>query len=335
MQTLTIVATTLAIVPLLLIIGYVLYRGGASLTPGFFTTDYLPPALGGGIEFTDPTVPAPIGEQPFNPDDPFAGVGIDSLPGTGLENETIPGTAADGASDPAAQPRPPEGDLTQITAQGGVRHGIVGTLLVTIFALLLAIPLGLLAGIFLAEYRDNSVATVVRFCCDVLSGAPSIIVGVVAFVLIVAPTQTYSGWAGSVALAVLMVPTITRATEEMLKLVPDSTREGAMALGAPTWWSTFTVVVPTALVGIVTGVLLAFARGAGETAPLLLTIQGSNKLSFDMNEPIAALPLMIYKYIESPFPSENDLAWGAAFVLTVLVLIVNILARALTRRRTR
>jgi phosphate transport system permease protein len=222
---------------------------------------------------------------------------------------------------------------------GGVLHGIVGTLLVTGTAMLIAIPIGVLAAIFLTEYPANAVASVVRFCTDVLSGAPSIVVGVVAYILIVTRTgpsgqpNGFSGWAGSVALAVLTIPIITRTTEEMLKLVPNATREAAIALGAPKWQLTFNVVIPTALSGIATGVLLAFARAAGETAPLLLTILGNNELSFNLFAPIAALPLLTYKYTDSPFPAQNELAWGTALVLTVVVLAVNLLVRWATRQR--
>src|SRR5215510_5619053 len=145
--------------------------------------------------------------------------------------------------------------------------------------------------------------------------------------------HTFSGLAGSVALALLMVPTITRTTEEILKLVPESIREAAQAMGAPTWYATFTVIVPTVLSGITTGVMLAFARGAGETAPLLLTVMGNNELTFNLLGPIAALPLLTYRYTESPFPSENNLAWGTAFVLMMMVLLINILVRLATRNR--
>jgi len=281
----TIVATAIAIVPLVLIITYVLIVGGAALNWDFFTQTYRPP------------VPAGI--------DPLTG-----LPIEGME----------------------EGDPSQVQARGGVLHGIVGTLMVTLTALLFSLPIGILAGIFLAEYPDTPFNTFIRFCCDVLSGAPSIVIGVVGFTLIVRQTQTYSGIAGSIALIFLMVPTIARTTEEILKLVPNATREAAMAMGAPMWYSTLTVVVPTALTGIVTGALLAFARGAGETAPLLLTIQGNSNLSFNMLAPMAALPILTYKYIESPFPAENQLAWGTAFVLMMLVLGVNLLVRITTAR---
>jgi phosphate transport system permease protein len=177
------------------------------------------------------------------------------------------------------------------------------------------------------------VATAVRFATDVLSAAPSIIVGVAAYVLIVKEIQNFAGIAGSVALAILMVPVITRTTEEILKLVPTTVREAAMGLGAPKWWATLTVVIPAAMSGIATGAMLAFARAAGETAPLLLTILGSNNIVYNLYEPMAALPLLTYKYTESPFPLQNDLAWTAALVLTLLVLVVNILARWATRNR--
>lgn len=284
----TVVATTIAIIPLVLIIGYVLFIGGSALNWEFFTQTYRPPVPEG----VDPATGLPI-EAPS--DGPFQ-----------------------------------ESDLTKVQARGGVLHGIVGTLIVTITALLFSLPIGVLAGIFLAEYPDTPLNTVIRFACDVLSGAPSIVIGVVGFTLIVTRMGTYSGIAGAIALTFLMVPTIARTTEEILKLVPNAIREAAMAMGAPMWYSTLTVVVPTALTGIVTGALLAFARGAGETAPLLLTIQGNSNLSFNLLEPMAALPLLTYKYTESPFPAENQLAWGTAFVLMMLVLIINLLVRFTT-----
>ncbi|HNP73216.1 MAG TPA: phosphate ABC transporter permease PstA [Kouleothrix sp.] len=216
---------------------------------------------------------------------------------------------------------------------GGVLHGIIGSLMIVGIALLMALPIGILAAVFLSEYPSNSIATVVRFCTDVLSAAPSIVIGVVAYVLIVQRTHQFSALAGSVALAVLMIPVITRTTEEILKLVPSTMREAAVALGAPKWWLTLTVILPTALSGIVTGVLLAFARATGETAPLLLTVLGNNNVSFKLLEPMAALPLLTYKYTDTPFPAQNTLAWGTALVLTLLVLTVNITVRWATRRR--
>ncbi|NJN67076.1 MAG: phosphate ABC transporter permease PstA [Chloroflexaceae bacterium] len=222
-----------------------------------------------------------------------------------------------------------------ITQVGGVFHGIVGTFLIVGASLLIALPIGILAGVFLSEYPSTQLSTFIRFSTDVLSAAPSIIVGVTAYVLVVQRTKEFSGLAGSVALSVLMVPVITRTTEEMLKLVPTTVREAAFGLGSPKWWLTLTVVIPAAMSGIVTGALLAFARAAGETAPLLLTILGKNQVTWNLLEPMAALPLITYKYTENPSPIQNDLAWTSALVLTMLVLLVNIMARWVTRKRTR
>lgn len=217
---------------------------------------------------------------------------------------------------------------------GGVLHAILGTALIVGVALLIAAPIGILAGVFLAEFPGGPGAMVIRFCTDVLSAMPSIVVGVTAYVLIVQRTQKFSAIAGSIALAVLMVPVITRTTEEILRLVPESAREAAVALGAPRWWATLTVVLPMAISGIATGVLLAFARAAGETAPLLVTVLGNNNLTFDIFGPMQALPLLAYRYTEQPFKVLNEQAWGAAFILVVLVLGTNIIVRLLTRTRT-
>ncbi len=217
---------------------------------------------------------------------------------------------------------------------GGVLHAIVGSVLIVALALAIAAPIGIMAGIFLAEYPGNSASTVIRFCVDVLTAMPSIVVGVTAYVLIVQRTKNFSGFAGSVALMVLMVPVITRTTEEILRLVPNSTREAAVALGAPKWKMTLTVVLPVALSGIATGVLLAFARAAGETAPLLVTVLGNNNLTYDIFGPMQALPLLAYRYTEQPYKVLNQQAWGAAFLLVVIVLSINIVVRVFTRRRS-
>lgn len=347
-------ATGLAIVPLVLIIAYVTVVGGSALSVQFFTDTYRPPDTGlGTLELPAPDPAAPA--DPSATADPLAGIDLGAL--TGAEGDpAAPANPADprATADPlagvdlgaltGAEGEPSDmgekgAGLAQAQVTGGVFHAIVGTLIVTGTALLIALPIGLLAGVFLAEYPPNPLGTAVRFCCDVLSGAPSIIVGVTAYVLIVnargpdGQPLGFSGWAGAVALTFLMVPTITRTTEEVLKLVPEATREAALAMGAPAWYSTFTVVIPTALSGIITGVMLAFARGAGETAPLIMTILGSNVLVTSLLEPIAALPLITYRYTESPYPSENQLAWGSAFVLMMLVLLVNILVRVATRSR--
>ena len=220
------------------------------------------------------------------------------------------------------------------TATGGVLHAIVGSALITGIAVLIAAPFGIMAGIYLAEYPGGTASTVIRFCTDVLTAMPSIVVGVTAYVLIVQRTHQFSALAGSIALVVLMVPIITRTTEEILRLVPSSQREAATALGAPKWWLTLTVVLPVALGGIATGVLLAFARAAGETAPLLVTVLGNNNLTFDVFGPMQALPLLAYRYSAQPFKALNQQAWGAALILVLVVLGTNILVRVLTRRRS-
>lgn len=327
-------ATGLAIVPLTLIIGYVIIIGGGALSWQFFSDVYQPPMT---ADTMDSMLGFPLEGMEIDPNDPFANLDLGALTGT----EGDPSTAAPGTEPQAATEAEKGADILEAPASGGVLHAIVGTLMVTALAVAIAMPIGILAGVFLAEYPGNAIATTVRFACDVLSGAPSIIVGVTAYILIVnAPGADgrplgFSGIAGAIALTFLMVPTITRTTEEVLKLVPEATREAALAMGAPTWYSTFTVVVPTAISGIVTGVMLAFARGAGETAPLIMTVLGSNVLVTNLLEPIAALPLISYRYTESPFPSENTLAWGSAFVLMMLVLLVNILVRIATRNRLR
>jgi phosphate transport system permease protein len=310
----TVFATGCAIIPLIAIIGYVLTLGSTALSVEFFTETFKPPI---NTQADSGAVLNPDGEVVYNPDDPFAGFGNEAGP-TGTE--TVSPTS--------------DANLYAGAPQGGVLHGILGTLIIAGLGLLFSLPIGIFAGIYLSEYRTERFATIVRFCCDVLSGSPSIVAGVVIYVLIVIPTQQFSAIAGSLALTILMVPIVTRTTEEMLKLVPESMREAARGLGAPTWFSTFTVVLPAALPGIVTGIMLAFARGAGETAPLILTVLGSSIISTDLFAPMASLPLLTYRYTESPYPGENTLAWGAAFVLMMLVLVMNILVRVATRSRS-
>lgn len=309
----TVFATGCAVIPLIAIIGYVLTLGASALSADFFTKTYQPPT---NVQSDAGAALNPEGEVVFDPADPFAGFGNEAG-ATGTE--TVSPTS--------------EANLYAGAPQGGVLHGILGTLVITGLGLLFSLPIGIFAGIYLSEYRSERFATIVRFCCDVLSGSPSIVAGVVIYVLVVIPTQRFSAISGSLALTILMVPIVTRTTEEMLKLVPESMREAARGLGAPTWFSTFTVVLPAALPGIVTGIMLAFARGAGETAPLILTVLGSSVISTELFEPMASLPLLTYRYTESPYPGENTLAWGAAFVLMMLVLVMNILVRVATRSR--
>jgi phosphate transport system permease protein len=216
---------------------------------------------------------------------------------------------------------------------GGVANAIVGTGIVVGIACLIGLPVGIGAGVFLAEYGNGRVGWMVRFVADVLNGTPSIVVGIFAWTFIVKPVGHFSALAGSVALAVLMVPMITRTTEEMVRLVPNSLREAALALGYPRWRTSLAVVVRTALTGIVTGCLVGVARIAGETAPLLFTALGNLNFSVAVSQPIQTLSLQIYVYATGPFDEWHRLAWAAALVLMGLVLILALVARRVTRSR--
>jgi phosphate transport system permease protein len=216
---------------------------------------------------------------------------------------------------------------------GGVLHAIVGTLLIVGTACIIGLPLGIGGGIYCAEYPGSRLAMATRFVADVLNGTPSIVVGVFAWTWIVSPQKHFSALAGSVALAILMVPMVTRTTEEMIKLVPNSLREAALALGYSRWRTCLTVVVRTTLPGIVTGSLLAVARVAGETAPLLFTALGSQYLSFNLDQPMAALPLVVFNYAIGPYEEWHQLAWATALVLILVVLVLSIAARLATRRK--
>ena len=216
---------------------------------------------------------------------------------------------------------------------GGVAHAIVGTLLIVGAASLIGLPIGIAAGIFCAEYPGARLAKATRFVADVMNGTPSIVVGVFAWTWIVAQQKHFSGLAGSVALSLLMIPMVMRTTEEMIKLVPHSLREAALALGYSRWRTSLTVVVRTTLPGIVTGSLLAVARVGGETAPLLFTALGSQYLTFDLNQPMAALPLVVFTYATGPFEEWHRLAWATALVLILVVFVLSIAARFATRHR--
>lgn len=216
---------------------------------------------------------------------------------------------------------------------GGVAHAIVGTLLIVGTACLMGLPIGIGAGIYAAEFPRTRLALATRFVADVMNGTPSIVVGVVAWTLIVARQGRFSGFAGSVALAILMIPMVMRTTEEMIKLVPHSLREAALALGYARWRVSLGVVVRTCLPGIVTGALLAIARVAGETAPLLFTALGSQFMVRDLSQPMAALPLTVFTYATGPYDEWHRIAWAAALVLILVVLVLSIAARLATRRR--
>lgn len=212
---------------------------------------------------------------------------------------------------------------------GGMANAIVGSGKILLLATLFGVPIGFLAGVYLAEYGSGLFSSVVRFVTDLLNGVPSIVMGIFAYTLIVLRMKHFSALAGGLALGVMMIPISLRSTEEFLRAVPDSLREGAMALGAPKWRAVATVVVPAAIRGIVSGMMLNLARVAGETAPLLFTALNNQYWSSGYNEPIATLPVMIYTYAVAPYPDLHRQAWAAGFVLLALVLVVNITARSI------
>jgi phosphate transport system permease protein len=216
---------------------------------------------------------------------------------------------------------------------GGMANAIVGSLKLVFLACAIGIPPGVLAGVYLAEFGHSRFGQLVRFSADVMSGVPSITVGIFVYTLVVLQTKQFSALAGGIALAVLMLPTVTRTTEELLKLVPESLREAALGLGLPKWRATLRVMLRTAAPGIATGVMLAVARVAGETAPLLFTAFNNRFWGNGLNEPTASLPVNIYTYAVSPYEEWHRQAWAAALVLLVMVLLLNISARLLVRNR--
>ena len=267
MRGLLLVATLIALVPLVLVIYYLLYKGLSSVSGSFFTSD-------------------------------------------------------------------PNGDF--FGSPGGIRSAIVGTLEIVGLATLISVPIGIGVALYLTEYgKASKFASLIRYFVDVMTGVPSIVFGLFIYIsLVLAQTggSGFAGWKGSVALALLMLPIVTRSAEVVLLLVPGSLREAALALGAPRWRVVTRVVLPTALPGLVTGSLLAIARGMGETAPLLFTAAGAFALTGNLNSQMNALPLQIYNDILSPRAVVVSRAWGAALTLVALVLILNLIARAVSRR---
>ncbi len=224
----------------------------------------------------------------------------------------------------------PEGEVG-----GGMANAIVGSAVVLLVASLFGIPIGIGGGIYLAEFgRGTKLANAVRFTADVLNGVPSIVMGIAAFSLIVVPMHHYSALAGGVALGIMMIPTVTRTTEEMLLMVPHSVREAALGLGVPNWRSVLSITLKTASPGVITGCMLAFARVAGETAPLLFTALGNQFWSVSLNHEISALPLQIYNYAISPYDDQHRQAWAGSLVLIALIVIAVSLVRFVTSRGT-
>jgi len=216
---------------------------------------------------------------------------------------------------------------------GGIINALVGTLIIVGLSVVIGVPISILAGVYLSEYgKDSKLAEVIRVCADVLQGVPSIVIGIVAYAWVVRPMGHFSALSGSVALALMMIPVVVRTTEEVLRLVPDILREASLALGVPYWRTVLKVVLPTGLVGVTTGILIAVARIAGETAPLLFTAFGNQFMSWNPMEPMNALPLVIFNYATSPYEDWWRQAWGTAVVLTFMVLTLNILSRFLAKR---
>lgn len=213
---------------------------------------------------------------------------------------------------------------------GGVLNAIVGSAVIVAIATIIAVPISIVAAIYAAEHPNTPLGIAVRFGTDVLSGIPSIVMGIFAYAVIVLPQKHFSAFSGGIALAIIMTPIVLRSTEEMLKLVPRNLREGSLALGASEWKTTWQVLLPAALNGVVTGIMLGIARVAGEAAPMIFTAFGNPFLNTDVNQPMATLPHMIFVYAISPYQDWHAKAWTTALVLIVLVLGLNIVARAFT-----
>jgi phosphate transport system permease protein len=219
---------------------------------------------------------------------------------------------------------------------GGLANAIVGSLMIVISCTLISTPIGVMAGIYLSEYGGKSkIASITRFVNDIMLSAPSIVIGLFVYAVLVAQVKHFSGWAGTIALALIAIPVVVRTTENMLQLVPGSLREAAYALGAPKWKVAFSVTLTAAKSGVITGILLALARVSGETAPLLFTALNNQVFSTNMNAPMANLPVVIFQFAMSPYDNWVDLAWGGALLITFVVLGLNILTRVVFRAKAK
>ena len=215
---------------------------------------------------------------------------------------------------------------------GGISNALAGSAILVLIASVISIPIGILAGIYLSEYRKVRFAYFSRLSVEILQGIPSIVIGIIAYIWIVMPMGSFSGLSGGVALGIMMLPVIVMSTEETLKLIPDPLKEASLALGVPYPRTILKVILPAGLSGIGTGVILGIARIGGETAPLLFTAFGSPFMSLDIFKPVNSLPQLVFNYATSPYPEWHTLAWGASFVLVVFILSLNILAKMVTRR---
>ena len=216
---------------------------------------------------------------------------------------------------------------------GGIGNAIAGSAMMTLLAALIGLPIGIAAGVYLAEFGRNWFGNTVRFIADTLIGIPSIITGIFVYTVVVLPMGRQSGLAGGIALAIIMLPIVARTTEEMIRLVPNSMREGALALGAPQWRVSWDIVLPAAASGIATGAMLAIARVTGETAPLLFTALNSRFYNFYYDQPMSSLTVQIFNYATGPYEVEHAMAWAATLILVGLILLINILVRFLTRKK--
>jgi len=218
---------------------------------------------------------------------------------------------------------------------GGLANGIVGTLLMTVAATFMSVPFGVLAGTWLSEFgRESRTGQIIRYFSDIMVSAPSIVIGVFVYLVMVRPMGHFSGWAGAVSLAIIMLPVVSRTTEEMLKLVPHELREAALALGSPYWKIMLQVIYRAAAAGMMTGIMLAVARVAGETAPLLFTAMNSPYWAEGMNEPMGNLTVTLFNYAMSPYDDWQTLAWGAALLITMTVLVTTIITRLVLHKRS-
>jgi phosphate transport system permease protein len=217
-------------------------------------------------------------------------------------------------------------------AGGGISNALAGTAMLIVIASIISVPLGVLAGVFLSEYKRGRFAYFARLSLEILQGIPSIVIGIIAYVWIVLTMGSFSALSGGIALGIMMLPVIVMSTEETLKLIPDALKEASLALGVPYPRTILKVVLPAGLSGIATGIILAMARIAGETAPLLFTAFGSPYMNLNIFKPVSSLPLLVFNYATSPYPEWHALAWGACFILIVFILLLNLIAKLVTRR---
>lgn len=210
---------------------------------------------------------------------------------------------------------------------GGMKHAIMGTIYIVLLGAVIAIPIGVTCGVYLSEFRKSKLSKTLKMTVDLMSGIPSIVIGIFAYLVVVVPLKSFSALAGAIGLSIIMLPIIIKTSEEILKLVPDHIREAGLALGLPRWRVIINIILKGSVSNLLTGIILAISRAAGETAPLLFTAFGNMHMSYQMNEPMASLPVQIYTYAISPFKDWQKQAWAGAFVLMVLILTMNLFAR--------